>query len=400
MARIIETVEHCDDTQPSCKTAPEMEQICCKSAGAVQCCEKTEKGWGGYSKEEILDRLGIVLDERGLDAQGRPVIIEFEPRENPCGDKVTSYDFIQRGCCEDVIPMEASSSNPTSIDPGAGVGICVADGLGPYTWRASVGYTLASKTTVEPCNTITALAWTCGDALVRVIDLCGGEVNIDLSFTGTTSNPVADNPDVVMAPNSETILSVSNAVLPLSWKSSSSDLTLGTPSGKQVPLYSGPEFCDAGIVTATDACGQSVSMTIKSTDGYWSRMYVESLCEIEGGIIDEVENGDFSCSMGQGLLVDIYTDQGKKYSVFQQGSWDPSGPCNGNPSKPSNLTCPIGTWMTVKSPYAYAAESDRCLGYSPHCTPHLDPPVDMADMPGNWPRYLSQYIYEAFEWKC
>ncbi len=84
--RIIET-ETIEKEEAPYKTAEEMEEICCVPVQQLQC-KETWEIWDGYTDEEILEKLGIKLDEDGKNADGYEVEIRRKPRKNPCGYKV------------------------------------------------------------------------------------------------------------------------------------------------------------------------------------------------------------------------------------------------------------------------------------------------------------------------
>ena len=114
MVRIIETVTLYQD-QPDCKTADEMEQLCCVPTEALECCERIEPNWAGYTQEEILDKLGLSLDDHGRDSQGRYVNVELQPRTHPCGEKRTKYDLTGENCCDEVDPLEIDTAESAQV---------------------------------------------------------------------------------------------------------------------------------------------------------------------------------------------------------------------------------------------------------------------------------------------
>jgi hypothetical protein len=179
MARIIETITHVDELKPACKTAAEMENICCEPTGALQCCVEGDPVWDGYSQDEILEHLGIVLDDDGRDAQGRFVNIEMAPRVHPCGEKRLTYDLSGQNCCDQVDPLVVDEENSAAVvaDMSAAF-ISVTGGRAPFlvSVRGS-GFFLDQARTVKDgyvesrsIRVFTGNA--CGPARVRVSDGC------------------------------------------------------------------------------------------------------------------------------------------------------------------------------------------------------------------------------------
>lgn len=136
MSRVIETITKYSTDSP-CKTAEEMEKVCCVPTAALQCCEKVEP-WGGYSQEEVLKKAGISLDEQGRDAQGRIVEVRFEQRSKPCGEKKTKYDTSLGNCCDQVEPIAVDTENSIEIIADNSTGIIYVTG-GQIPFRVRVG---------------------------------------------------------------------------------------------------------------------------------------------------------------------------------------------------------------------------------------------------------------------
>lgn len=103
--RIVETLTHYIPKDP-CKTAAQMEEVCCTATDELQCCEEMEKEWSGYSADEIADEFGLDLDSQGRDSEGVYVKIIFKARENPCGEQLTKYDYSGKNCCDEIEPLE------------------------------------------------------------------------------------------------------------------------------------------------------------------------------------------------------------------------------------------------------------------------------------------------------
>lgn len=125
--RIVEEVIEYSDPPP-CKTAAQMEEICCTATAPLPCCEDVDKEWPGYSDEDIWDHLGLMLDDQGRDSQGRYVVIERAPRNQPCGEQVTEYDITAKNCCEEVAPLVLDKNLSVEMIADMSSGIIVVTG--------------------------------------------------------------------------------------------------------------------------------------------------------------------------------------------------------------------------------------------------------------------------------
>lgn len=137
--RIIET-ETIVAEKPPCKTAEEMEAVCCEEHGPLQCCERWED-WSGYEQDELKEKLGLNLDDKGRDSAGRYVSIIYKARTQPCGKEVTRYDTTPSDCCEGVPALENNEAiTPKVVEKNgyAKVGVTgdVARNV-PYVWKIS-----------------------------------------------------------------------------------------------------------------------------------------------------------------------------------------------------------------------------------------------------------------------
>lgn len=177
MARIVETKTHYQ-AKPPCRSAAQMTQLCCEPTAALQCCETVEP-WDGYTKEEVLDRLGIKLDAKGRDQRGRYVNIIRKERNKPCGEKRTVYDLSPKVCCEDVPPLEWRDDVTPDVLP-AGSSIVIAwegsDGRETIVKTSSnaTWFSDGRKTAIGYGNSIELLAGPtfCGTTSVSVNDGC------------------------------------------------------------------------------------------------------------------------------------------------------------------------------------------------------------------------------------
>jgi len=189
MPRILETVTHYQTKLP-CKTAGQMEGLCCEPTAALLCCEETEKQWAGYTEAEILEHLGISLDEQGRDGQGRYVNIELEPRTKPCGERVTSYDLSGYACCDGVEPIVWDEDNSVRVIPDMSHGVVVFTG-GRLPFNVSVrgsGFYLDTNNTrdavINGRNIAIYTSTACGTARITISDGCSTAVAFVRSTNG------------------------------------------------------------------------------------------------------------------------------------------------------------------------------------------------------------------------
>lgn len=136
MARVIETITEYATKEP-CRTAEQMEDICCEPTSALECCRTVEPRWEGHTEQEALEHLGITLDEQGRDSAGEYVSIELYPRTKPCGEKVTEYDLRPTHCCDEIDAMSWDEAVSVDFLPDGQKGVVAVDGgMGPFTWTA------------------------------------------------------------------------------------------------------------------------------------------------------------------------------------------------------------------------------------------------------------------------
>lgn len=176
--RVIETVVEYEN-QPPCKTAAEMEDICCEEAPALQCCEKLTGTWTGKTSAELLEEHYPNLDNLGRDSKGRKIVIELQPRKNPCGEKVIEYDVSTGNCCDEVLTdvVFDEDATPDLLPSGGSITLYVTGGRSPYTWETTVSTTHFNnglKRIVTDSASVTLIAEEefCGATSVNVTDQC------------------------------------------------------------------------------------------------------------------------------------------------------------------------------------------------------------------------------------
>ena len=88
MARILSTETVIQELTDPWMDAEEAEDCCCDPIGEIPC-QETVTWYDGdmLTDAEILDNLGIAVDDQGIDADGHPVSIERvgKPVNGHCG---------------------------------------------------------------------------------------------------------------------------------------------------------------------------------------------------------------------------------------------------------------------------------------------------------------------------
>ncbi|MFT5728751.1 MAG: hypothetical protein ACI8PB_002907 [Desulforhopalus sp.] len=175
--KIVETITHYRK-QEACKTAAQMEEICCESTGELQCCEEVEKDWSGYSAEDVAEELGLTLDSDGWESPGHYVKISFIARKNPCGEQLTKCDTSGKNCCDEVEPLVWDSEESAEVvaDMSSAV-VAVTGGRPPFkvTVRGN-GFYLDTQNSregyVDSGNIRIYTSLACGPATITITDGC------------------------------------------------------------------------------------------------------------------------------------------------------------------------------------------------------------------------------------
>lgn len=200
--RVLETVTRVAEPHQDCRTAEQMTDICCENAGALPCCEKVE-AWTGYSDQDFINNLELVLDAQGRDEQGRYVEIRRLPRSQPCGEKVTRYDLTSKICCEGIEELAFDAENSVDVIADNSYGIVTVTG-GKLPLNVSVrgsGFWLDAAGTFRD-GTVAGRTFAihtkdaCGSAEVTVSDGCSVVEKIIMTTEGQwVSVPLSEIPE-------------------------------------------------------------------------------------------------------------------------------------------------------------------------------------------------------------
>lgn len=184
--KIIETEIIEVEPSPLWKDAEEMEELCCTPSKSIPC-KKVVEPWKGYDVEDILEDLGIELDEHGRNANGDVVeILLVRPKGGQCGQKETIYEPKAKNCCEEVTELnwdDEFSVEVLAADSAGAVG--VVGGKGPYAWTlqgVDVRFGNGKKTITTDNNYVWVYSGPdfCGYAAILVTDTCDQEAGGDI----------------------------------------------------------------------------------------------------------------------------------------------------------------------------------------------------------------------------
>lgn len=169
--------------KPPCRTAEEMEELCCHPREALPCCMKVGP-YSGHEEKDALEKLGIELDDEGRDANGHKVVIEWKPRKHPCGWTETEFNLEQKDCCEGVSEVSFPPAyNPSVIADYSSALLYIGGGKGPFTliteneniyFKDANGWKTRRLVTEQRWNVVYADDH-CGTAEIMVLDACDQE---------------------------------------------------------------------------------------------------------------------------------------------------------------------------------------------------------------------------------
>ena len=202
------------------------------------------------------------------------------PEQGDCGEKIWSWDTSAKNCCDDIIPLSPSPQNPEEFHAGESHEICVLDGKpGELKWTASGGlYFLDGdrKTqriiTESRCQRVYAEhEGLCPTPRIRVDDGCKP---VQMVFQGGGATPPSLPDDLVAAPEQRFYVTVSGGVPPYTWQSGGQIrlLSWDNEDGATALFEASPDFCGTEEITVVDACGESDTLVVRSTDGGWERV--------------------------------------------------------------------------------------------------------------------------------
>lgn len=169
MQRVIETdIRYVPPSSPELSES-DYEGRCCVAGGPIQC-ETTHRPFYGYSRQEILDKLGY---SGGVDENGVPITVRFIGG-NPsgvCGEEETQL-IGSESCCDEIPPMEYDTESSADIiaDDTSGV-VHVTGGKAPYNWEISgTGFSIEAVT--QSANATVTTTDACGSGVITVTDAC------------------------------------------------------------------------------------------------------------------------------------------------------------------------------------------------------------------------------------
>ena len=253
-------------------------RVCCHyppPGKSLPVCRKRYSIWrGGEPIEGGADRW--------RDIYGPNVsLVAVTPPEG-CGKKIVEWEVNERRCCDDVIPLEPSPDNPTTIRPGGQYVIGAQDGTGKpgdLIWQLSGGLEFHDGTTYKEhggrLEAVRARSAVCPNPRARLDDGC---YPLDLVFEGDSENDFRLSAhDLEVGAGHTFVLTVSGGVPPYMWMATG-DLYMiaisADGTAAQFRTRGRNEWC-YGEVTVSDACGNDDRCGVRNAlTGQWQRHQV------------------------------------------------------------------------------------------------------------------------------
>lgn len=217
---------------------------------------------------------GKGLDQEVMDAiiAGHRGPVEFVGIGNPgpegCGEIIHRIEVHPKNCCDEVVPLEADPTNPTTISSGGRARLYVLFGGPVLTWQATGGlyFDNGSSVIVTPARYVfvNAPQEFCARAVIEVTDDCSELSMVLVKPDAVPLHFLTCVPPPVMAPLSYLAFPVDGGTPPYTgW---SSDKLIHMGGG----IFMAPEdFCGAATVSVMDACMEQAECVVRSTVGHW-----------------------------------------------------------------------------------------------------------------------------------
>lgn len=214
------------------------------------------------------------------------------PEQGDCGEKIWSWDTSAKNCCDDIIPLSPSPQNPEEFHAGESHWIEVLDGRpGELRWTFGGGLyvyddyglkTHSYKTVSRIVLVYAEREGLCPTPRIRVDDGCKP---VQMVFQGGGATPPSLPDDLVAAPEQRFYVSVSGGVPPYRWQSGGQIrlLSWDNEDGATALFEASSDFCGTEEITVVDACGESDTLPVRSTDGRWEEVTDFDPCQAPWG---------------------------------------------------------------------------------------------------------------------
>jgi len=332
---------------------------------------------------------------KGLDAETMRIIaagynnpVEFiavGPGPDGCGRIITRQNVNRRNCCDEIDPLQADPTNPTSIAPNGSASLNTIDGNLQsewwWEWRAGGGLTFAGgRTSAQGGKSMTVFAPEefCASGYVTVDDGC-----TRLNFTLENEEPpqpLAITDDYTVAPDGYVTVEATGGVEPYQWSSEGLDL-ISPEEGHSATFQAPSDFCGTATVRVSDACTETASVEVRSTAGEWVQLYDFDNCNPPGKYFkaSATEQNTF------GINGKYAAQIARAANGFYAGeNCTEAGNC---PAK-TRLTDTFSEWAEmICDAYPEATFSNLCCLYP---------------LPGDSYQHLTydEYAAQLFEWRC
>lgn len=359
------------------------QSVCCKDApAALPRCSHTYQSYAG--KGLSPSRLNDLLSIFGAGAN----LIPVTPSDGLCGRLVTSQLIDSKGCCDD-IDDDLYFISPIPDEIYTCINVYIGGGLGPVKWQVNQGYRLASKVTNTPGGNTICLEDTsaCSDLVVKITGQCGtASTQIRLAVG---KEPLAfEDLDLVVAPGLTIVVTASGGVKPYMWTASGGLKIESAYEGSAV-VRADDDFCGTGSVIVTDSCGDTATAEIRSTDGFWKTIELDT-CDCpagSGGVVTSYADGG-NCYPDAG---EVIKGRYKCVVSISAGIWDPA--CD-------PAVCGAKEFITGASDQ-YCADFNRCsnlhnISRNGQCCVYPDGQSEGVPLYAQ----VAQKVTRVMEWVC
>lgn len=218
-------------------------------------------------------------------------LVAVTPPDGICGTLIHEWEVNKRRCCDDVIPLEPSPDNPTTIRPGGQYVIGAQDGTGKpvdLIWQLSGGLEFHDGTTYKQhggrLEAVRARSAVCPNPRARLDDGC---YPLELVFEGDGGSPPnLSEHDMAVLPVFRFILRAGGGVPPYMWiaEEGVSILAISADGGEAMFLTASRDAWCVARITVSDQCGQSDTCTVRNAaTGSWVRLAMPDNCAPPGG---------------------------------------------------------------------------------------------------------------------
>lgn len=267
---------YCEGEEDEVNDPEFYEKTCCTPPPkSLPRCKRTSAVWsGGAEIAGGADRFRAIYG-------GNVQLTAITPEEG-CGKKVWEWDTTSKNCCDEITPLWPDPDNPTEFHAGESHWIEVHDGKpGELKWQASGGlYFLSGGQKVHTIRTPARKVFVyaeregvCPMPFLVIDDQCKP---LRISFIGGGATPVTlpYEEDLVIAPEQRFYVTAYGGVPPLRWQVGGQVklISWDQETGHSALFEADEDFCGTEMIEVVDACGESDTVAIRSTEGRWEEI--------------------------------------------------------------------------------------------------------------------------------